>query len=62
MLDRQGRSGVRELVVAGDERTVERALRSYADAGATELAAGLHGGPQVRARTLALLADLRARS
>jgi hypothetical protein len=61
MLDRQGRSGVQELVVAGDERTVERALRSYADAGTTELAASLHGGPQVRARTLAFLADLRAR-
>jgi F420-dependent oxidoreductase-like protein len=62
LLDRQGKSCVHELVIAGDEQTVERAIRSYAGAGTTELAASLHGGPEVRARTLAFLSDLRART
>jgi F420-dependent oxidoreductase-like protein len=59
LLERQGRSGLHELVIAGDERTVERAIRSYADAGTTELAVSLHGAPEARARTLTLLSGLR---
>src|SRR5439155_14210288 len=36
-LDRQGLSSVTDLLVAGDESTVAKTLRAYADAGATEL-------------------------
>jgi F420-dependent oxidoreductase-like protein len=61
MLDRQGRAGVRETVVAGDERTVERAVLAYAEAGATELVASLPGGEQDRARTREFLAARRPR-
>jgi F420-dependent oxidoreductase-like protein len=61
MLDRQGRAGVHETVVAGDERTVEQAVRAYAEAGATELVASLSGGEQDRARTREFLAALRRR-
>ncbi|SNR69723.1 LLM class F420-dependent oxidoreductase [Actinomadura mexicana] len=37
VLDRQGLSGVHETVIAGDEETVTRELRRFADAGATDL-------------------------
>ncbi|SEG65445.1 F420-dependent oxidoreductase, MSMEG_4879 family [Thermomonospora echinospora] len=57
-LDRQGLTGVHETVVAGDEGTVERALRAYADAGATELIVSAHGDERDRARTLEFLASL----
>ncbi|MEV0400897.1 hypothetical protein [Actinoallomurus sp. NPDC050550] len=54
-------SGVHETIIAGDESTVERAVRAYADAGATELVASSAGDEGDRARTLALLAALRTR-
>jgi F420-dependent oxidoreductase-like protein len=57
-LDRQGMTGVHETVVAGDEDAVERALRAYADAGATELIVSTAGDERDRARTLRLLASL----
>jgi F420-dependent oxidoreductase-like protein len=59
MLERQGQSGVQETVIAGDERAVERAVRAYADAGATELVASLAGDDSDRARTRDFLARLR---
>ncbi|TNY37386.1 TIGR03564 family F420-dependent LLM class oxidoreductase [Thermomonospora catenispora] len=58
MLDRQGLSAVHETVIAGDETEVERTLRAYADAGATELAAGLIGDADDRRRTWELLSSL----
>jgi F420-dependent oxidoreductase-like protein len=60
ILDRQGAAGVADLMVAGDERTLERAVRAYADAGATELAVSVHGDERERARLLELLPELRA--
>ena len=51
--------GSRETVIAGDEGVIERAVRAYAEAGATELVASLHGSDQEKARTLELLAALR---
>ncbi|WP_439678725.1 TIGR03564 family F420-dependent LLM class oxidoreductase [Embleya sp. MST-111070] len=58
-LDRQGKKGVVETVIAGDEETVARGIRRYAEAGATELTASLTGTAEERAATLALLAALR---
>jgi hypothetical protein len=48
-----------ETVVAGDEGTVEQAVRACAEAGATELVASLTGGEEDRARTREFLAALR---
>ncbi|MFF4989093.1 LLM class F420-dependent oxidoreductase [Streptosporangium saharense] len=58
MLDRQGKSGVHETVVAGDEETVARAVRKYAEAGTTELLVSPLGDEREQARTLELLARL----
>jgi F420-dependent oxidoreductase-like protein len=58
MLDRQGVAGLEELVIAGDGSAVERELRRYADAGATELMAYPVGPEDDRARTIEVLADL----
>jgi hypothetical protein len=58
-LERQGRAGIEETVIAGDERAVERAVRAYSDAGATELVASLTGDDADRARTRDFLAGLR---
>ncbi|MFC7585058.1 LLM class flavin-dependent oxidoreductase [Nonomuraea antimicrobica] len=55
LLERQGLSGVHETVIAGDEHTVERAISSYADAGATDLLVSPVGNEQEQARTLDLL-------
>ncbi|GAA4628371.1 TIGR03564 family F420-dependent LLM class oxidoreductase [Actinoallomurus vinaceus] len=60
-LNRQGLSGIQETVIAGDESTVERAVRAYADAGATELVASRTGGERDWPRTLAFLSALRTR-
>jgi F420-dependent oxidoreductase-like protein len=58
LLDRQGMSGIQQTAVVGDEQVIEQAVRAYAEAGATELVASLHGSEQDRARTLELLAGL----
>jgi F420-dependent oxidoreductase-like protein len=58
MLDREGLAQPLDLLAAGDETTVERELRRYVDAGATELLAFPVGPDEDRPRTLALLADL----
>jgi F420-dependent oxidoreductase-like protein len=62
LLDRQGMSGIHETAITGDERVIERAVRAYAEAGATELVASLHGSEQEKARTLGLLSALRGRA
>ncbi|ACZ91595.1 LLM class F420-dependent oxidoreductase [Streptosporangium roseum] len=59
LLDRQGKSGVHETVIAGDEAVVARAFRQYAEAGATELLVSPLGGEREQERTLELLASLR---
>jgi F420-dependent oxidoreductase-like protein len=61
VLDRQGKSGVHETIIAGDEHAIEQAVSAYADAGATELVASLHGTPQETKRTLEFLSALHAR-
>jgi F420-dependent oxidoreductase-like protein len=58
MLDREGVAGPADLLIAGDEPTVERELRRYADAGTTEVVAYAVGSPEEQARSLALLSDL----
>jgi F420-dependent oxidoreductase-like protein len=58
MLDREGVANPIDLLAAGDEAAVERELRRYLDAGATEILAFPVGPDEERARTLALLADL----
>ncbi|HEY8547915.1 MAG TPA: TIGR03564 family F420-dependent LLM class oxidoreductase [Acidimicrobiales bacterium] len=60
MLDLEGVAGVDEVVIAGDEASVERQLRSFADAGATEMIAVPFGPPDQVDRTLALLSTLNA--
>ncbi|WP_030917395.1 hypothetical protein [Streptosporangium amethystogenes] len=59
LLDRQGKSGVHETVVAGDETVVARAIRRYAEAGATELVVSAVGDERERALTLDVLASAR---
>jgi F420-dependent oxidoreductase-like protein len=56
MLEREGAAGPEDVVVAGDETSVERALRRYAEAGATELVAIPFGSAEEQTRTFALLA------
>jgi len=62
MLDIEGVAGVDELVIAGDEASVERQLRSFAEAGATELIAVPFGPPDQVDRTLSLMSALAAGS
>jgi F420-dependent oxidoreductase-like protein len=59
LLDKQGKSGIAETVVAGGEDVVARAIRDYADAGATELLVSPFGTAEERARTLKVVASLR---
>jgi F420-dependent oxidoreductase-like protein len=60
ILERQGKPGIHETLVAGDENIVARAVRSYADAGATELVVSPHGDRETQARTLDVLAALHS--
>lgn len=57
-LERDGLSGLGEVVVAGDERAVEAGLRAFVDAGATELQVIALGTPQETERTRAFIASL----
>ena len=52
-------SGIHQTAITGDEHVIERAVRAYAEAGATELVASLHGSEQEKARTRGLLSALR---
>ncbi|WP_019630941.1 TIGR03564 family F420-dependent LLM class oxidoreductase [Actinomadura atramentaria] len=57
ILDRQGLDGVHETLLAGDEKTLERDLARFADAGVTDLLVSAHGDDELRERTLAFVAD-----
>ncbi|MFG2720596.1 LLM class F420-dependent oxidoreductase [Streptomyces sp. NPDC048416] len=58
MLDREGVATAVDVALVGDEATVERELRRYAEAGATECMATLFGTDQENARSLELIASL----
>jgi F420-dependent oxidoreductase-like protein len=58
MLDLEGVASSTDLVIAGDEATVERELRRLVDAGATELIPVPVGDPAQVERTLGLLGAL----
>ncbi|MEU3370419.1 TIGR03564 family F420-dependent LLM class oxidoreductase [Streptomyces sp. NPDC006660] len=57
MLEREGVATAVDVAITGDEARVERELRRYADAGATEFMATLFGTEQENARTLELIAS-----
>jgi F420-dependent oxidoreductase-like protein len=57
-MDRDGFSGPGDTVVAGDEAELEKAVRRFADAGATEIQLCPVGPPAERARTVAFFAEL----
>jgi len=59
MLDREGATGPGDIAVVGDEDAVARQLRSFADAGVTDLCATCFGDTATTARTTALLRELR---
>ncbi|WP_242423508.1 TIGR03564 family F420-dependent LLM class oxidoreductase, partial [Frankia sp. EI5c] len=58
LLARQGLTGVHETALVGDEHEVEREIRRFADAGATDLLIRAVGDEATQKRTLSLLADL----
>jgi F420-dependent oxidoreductase-like protein len=59
LLDRQGKSGPADTIVAGDDELVAAAVQDFAAAGVTELLASPVGDPADRARTIELLTRLR---
>jgi F420-dependent oxidoreductase-like protein len=59
ILERQGKSGPHETVVAGDETAVAQAIRRYAEAGTTELVVSPLGNDEEQRRTIKFLASLR---
>lgn len=61
MLDRQGLAGPEEVAVLGGEAVVERSLRRFVAAGATELVAVPFGTAAEQARTREVLAALNER-
>jgi F420-dependent oxidoreductase-like protein len=58
MFDRQGVDGPGDLTVAGDEATLEREIRRFADAGVTDLQVVPVGPVEEQARTVAFAASL----
>lgn len=58
-LARQRYTGIEQTVLAGDEDTVARGIREFADAGVTELLVSTPGNAAENARTLRLASDLR---
>lgn len=58
MLDREGANGVEDVIIAGDEQSVGKALRRQIDAGATEFGVVALGSPAERLRTIEFLATL----
>ncbi|MGC0416316.1 TIGR03564 family F420-dependent LLM class oxidoreductase [Embleya sp. AB8] len=58
-LDRQGKKGLGETVIAGDEELVAREVRRFAAAGTTELLISVAGDAEEQVRTLAVLSGLR---
>jgi F420-dependent oxidoreductase-like protein len=59
MLDREGVDGPADLAVVGDEETVAKAVREFAEAGVTDLNAVVFGHGEDRERTFQVLASLR---
>jgi len=57
-LDRAGLAGPEDTVLAGDESQLEKAVRRFADAGATELQLCPVGPPAERARTIEFFSEL----
>ena len=58
MLDREGAAGPADVVIAGDERALEAALRRVEDAGVTDLCAAVfEAEPGATARTIDWLAS-----
>jgi F420-dependent oxidoreductase-like protein len=60
-LDRDGYRGPEDAVLAGDEAELEKAVRRFTDAGATEVQLCPVGPPAERARTLEFFAELARR-
>jgi F420-dependent oxidoreductase-like protein len=58
MLDREGAEGPADAAIVGDEATVEKGVRSLADAGVTEYIATIYGSRDERATTRALLKSM----
>jgi F420-dependent oxidoreductase-like protein len=58
MLDREGAAEPADLTIVGDEDAVTAGLRTVADAGVTELVAGVFGDADTQKRTRALLSSL----
>jgi F420-dependent oxidoreductase-like protein len=58
MLDLEGVEGPSEVVVMGDEAAVEKQLRAYADAGATEFIASIFPGDSDESASIARTWDL----
>ncbi|MER7080820.1 hypothetical protein SAMN02982929_05364 [Saccharopolyspora kobensis] len=61
MLDRQGLAGPEDVAVLGDEVAVERSLRRFVEAGATELVVVPFGTAAEQERTRKVLAALNSR-
>jgi F420-dependent oxidoreductase-like protein len=61
-MDRDGLAGPEDTVLVGDEAELEREVRRFADAGATELQLCPVGPPADRARTMEFFASLAAAS
>jgi F420-dependent oxidoreductase-like protein len=59
-LDQQGVAGPADTVLAGDEAELEKAVRRFADAGATEFQLCAVGPEADRARTVAFFGELAA--
>lgn len=55
MLDREGAAGPADVVIAGDEATVRKAVDGIRDSGATDFVAVPFGTPEENARTLAVV-------
>lgn len=58
LFEREGVGGAEDVVVVGDERHVDKQLRRFADAGATEFIAVPFGSDGQITRTLTVLGDL----
>jgi alkanesulfonate monooxygenase SsuD/methylene tetrahydromethanopterin reductase-like flavin-dependent oxidoreductase (luciferase family) len=58
MLDQEGAAEPADLAILGDEDTVAAGLRQVAEAGVTELVAGVIGSPEEQNRTRELLINL----
>ncbi|MBO0683609.1 MAG: LLM class F420-dependent oxidoreductase [Candidatus Dormibacteraeota bacterium] len=58
MLDRESVDGPGDVAIVGDEDSVARQIKAFAEVGATDYIAALYGSDEDQARTFALLASL----